>query len=369
MHTQQWADEAGGHEDGGRVREPRKRERGGPQAMPHATARDSRRRAVAGRPESWRRQGACPGDHRGLRAGQAGSGGTRDRGRAQGVRGEPQGEEGRPVRQRRPARGGGSGLSGAPGMRQGPQARRALQGIGEGQGGPHDAESGSWPSSRTRGPLAGNRRLLGGKVGHRWPRDPLAGRRRRAERFAGRPSGSDAGSTHRLPDTPAQCRTGHTLSREGVEHRVSRDRLGGRAGRLASDLSAPGAGGGQGTSRAVCRHPGRAPPGPARAAPRQSGGGAARRAGLERAGRGDEAAARHPLRRRHNGPASGGEEAGGSRRARCVWVVPGLAPRAQSTPSAPRAARAGSDVDHRLERRRGGQGMVRPSRLGPSAGV
>ena len=225
MHTQPWAYEAGGHEEVGRVMEPRHMERCGPQDSPQATARASRRRAVAGRPESWRRQGECPGYHRGLRAGQACRGVTRERGRAHGVLGEPQGEEGRPGRQRLPALGGGACLAGAPGMSQGHKARRALQGIGEGQGVPNDSERGSWQSSRTRVPMAGNLRLLGGKGGHRWPRDPREGRRRRAARLSGGTSGSDAGLTPRSHATPAHGSTGPTLSREGVEQRVALDRL------------------------------------------------------------------------------------------------------------------------------------------------
>jgi hypothetical protein len=244
VHTQPWASEAGGHEAGGRVMEPRKRESGGPQAMPQAAARESRRRAVAGRPESWRRQGEGPGSRRGLRAGQACRGVTRERGRAHGVLVAPQGEEGRPVRPRLPALGGGSCLAGDPCLSQGHQARRALQGSGAGQGVPNDSESGSGQSARTRVPRAGTRRLLGGQGGHRWPRAPLAGRRSRASRFAGRTSGSDAGSPNRSQAPPEQCRTGHTLSSDGVSPRVARARLGVLAGSLSAALSEPCAGGG-----------------------------------------------------------------------------------------------------------------------------
>ena len=84
------------------------------------------------------------------------------------------------MRQRLPALGGGSRLSGEPCMRKGHKARRALQGIGEGQGGPNDSEKGYWQSERTIVPMTGNLRLLVGKVGNRCPRDPLEGRRSRA---------------------------------------------------------------------------------------------------------------------------------------------------------------------------------------------
>ena len=46
----------------------------------------SRRFARAGRQQSWVREGECAGHHRGLRAGQVGTGGTRERGRAIGLR-------------------------------------------------------------------------------------------------------------------------------------------------------------------------------------------------------------------------------------------------------------------------------------------
>jgi hypothetical protein len=180
VHTQQWEYEAGWNEDVGRVMEPRKMESCGPQDNPQATARESRRRAVAGRQQSWMRQGACPGYPRGLRAGQACRGVTRELGRANSVLGEHQGEECRPVRQRLPALGGGSRLAGEPCRSKGHKARRALQGIGEGEGVPNDSERGYWQSERTRVPKAGNLRLLVGKVGNRCPRDPREGRRSRA---------------------------------------------------------------------------------------------------------------------------------------------------------------------------------------------
>ena len=43
---------------------------------------ESRRCASAGRQQSWTRYGECRGHHRGLRAGHAATGGTRERGRA-----------------------------------------------------------------------------------------------------------------------------------------------------------------------------------------------------------------------------------------------------------------------------------------------
>jgi hypothetical protein len=46
---------------------------------------------VTGRQQSWRRYGECPGHHRGLRAGHASRGGTRELGRAHGLLGDTSG--------------------------------------------------------------------------------------------------------------------------------------------------------------------------------------------------------------------------------------------------------------------------------------
>jgi len=55
-----------------------------------AVARESRRCAVTGRQPSWIRQGEGAGHHRGLRAEQAGTGETRERGSAHGLLGDHQ---------------------------------------------------------------------------------------------------------------------------------------------------------------------------------------------------------------------------------------------------------------------------------------
>jgi hypothetical protein len=85
MHTQQWEYEAGWNEDVGRGMEPRNMYSRGPQDTPQAVARESRRCPVAGRQQSWTRQGECAGHHRGLRAGHACRGVTRELGRANGL--------------------------------------------------------------------------------------------------------------------------------------------------------------------------------------------------------------------------------------------------------------------------------------------
>ncbi len=69
-----------------------------------------------------------------------------------------------------------------------------MPGLGGGEGAPHAPELGSWPSERIIVPLAGSPRLLVGKVGNPCPRDPLQGRRRRAERSLEGPRGETPGS-------------------------------------------------------------------------------------------------------------------------------------------------------------------------------
>jgi len=181
------------------------------------------------------RDGERSGHHRGLRPGHGVTGGAWKRGRAHGFLRENQGEECRPARERLPALGGGSHLPGEPCRSKGHEARRALHGIGGGKGAPHAPERGSWPSERTRVPLAGTPRCLVGKVGNRCPRAPRAGRRSRAARFAGRTAGRAAGSTNRSQATPENGRPGQALSREGVQQGGARERPCVRAGSLSSD--------------------------------------------------------------------------------------------------------------------------------------
>src|SRR5713226_1258755 len=82
------------------------------------------------------------------RPGHGVTGGAWKRGRANGFLGEHQVEECRPVRESLPALGGGSHLPGEPCRGKGHKARRALQGIGGGEGEPHDPETGHWQSER-----------------------------------------------------------------------------------------------------------------------------------------------------------------------------------------------------------------------------
>ena len=51
-----------------------------------------------------------------------------------------------------------------------------MQGIGGGEGEPHDPEMGFWQSERIRVPMAGSARLLVGKVGNLCPKGPAVGK-------------------------------------------------------------------------------------------------------------------------------------------------------------------------------------------------
>jgi hypothetical protein len=155
VHPQQWEYEAGGNEEAGRVMEPRHLESCGPQDSPQAVARESRRCAVAGRQQFWMRQGECSGHHRGLRAGHASKGVTRERGRANGFLVENQAKECRPSRERLPAWRGGVSLSHEPLETTGHKESDAIQGIGAGEGAPHDLERGHGQSARLIVPMAG----------------------------------------------------------------------------------------------------------------------------------------------------------------------------------------------------------------------
>jgi hypothetical protein len=101
---------------------------------------------------------------------------------------------GRPARARLPAWHGSARLAHAPGRTQGPTARGAIQGSGEGQGAAHAPALGHGQSARRSGPPAGGRRPRAGPVGPRRPRAPLAGRRRRASRHLEGPLGATPGA-------------------------------------------------------------------------------------------------------------------------------------------------------------------------------
>ena len=199
---------------------------------------------MAGRQQSWGRQGECPGHHRGLRAGPAFTGVTRERGRAHGLLGSYQAAECRPSRGRLPAWRGGVRLAYEPCASKGHKASGAPQGIGEGEGAPNAPEMGHWQSSRSIVPQAGSGALLGGKVGNRCPRDPREGRRRRASRFLGGPLGETPGSptvSMQLQSIAQQATRSPAMVVNNVFHVLDREFLL-AASRQTRTSSAPGGG-------------------------------------------------------------------------------------------------------------------------------
>jgi hypothetical protein len=110
-------------------------------------SRESRRSLATGRQQSHPRYGEWVGPHRGLRAGHASIGVTRELRRANASpcvisgAGVPSIEVKTPGVERPLAP-----LKRAFGDTKGHKARRATQGIGEGQGAPNDPETGHWQS-------------------------------------------------------------------------------------------------------------------------------------------------------------------------------------------------------------------------------
>jgi hypothetical protein len=103
-----------------------------------------------------------------------------------------------------------------------------------------------------RGRGESSRRIVPVQVGNRDPRAPREGRQRRASRWAGGTSGSDAGLAHRRHATPEQGATGTTLSSDGVQQRVARARPRLPSRSLAADPQASCPGGRPGDGPAVC---------------------------------------------------------------------------------------------------------------------
>jgi hypothetical protein len=367
VHPQEGAYEAGGNEAAGRVMEPRHRARRGPQAQPHGVAREKptvcsgRKAAVLEAPRRVSR--TPPGSESGA-CGQKGDSGTWaspwSPGGISGV-GVPPGE-GKPpgVARRRPPRTRAWCHQGPPSQRRAPRERGRRGSTAR----PRNGRLAVCAEQRPAGRELGAPGRAGGAA---MSQGPTGGQATPGRPCSGRPAGSDAGLTHRIQATPEHGPTGPVLAGDGVQQRVSLDGPCGLAGSLSTDPYKPCPGGGPGAGPAGRGAPGRQPPGPARAAARSAGCGAARRTGLEREGRWAAEAEREPRRRGPDGPASGGQDSGGPRRAGVACVRPGLQPRAQSTPSAARAAGAGSDVAHGVERGGRWQWIFRQPGLGSSA--
>jgi hypothetical protein len=80
------------------------------------------------------------------------------------------------------------------GKAQGHKARGAMHGSGGGEGTPNATETGFWQSESISVPQTARQRQTVGKGGNRCPRDPLQGRRARAERSLEGPLGEPPGA-------------------------------------------------------------------------------------------------------------------------------------------------------------------------------
>src|SRR5262249_46784924 len=139
-----------------------------------------------------------------------------------------------PARARLPAWRGSGRLAPEPGASKGHKARGALQGIGEGQGAPHDLETGSWQSERRIVPQAGasGPRREGGEP---LSQGPTAGQEPPGLTPSGGTNGRAAGLTTHIHETPENGATGTTLSSDGVHQRVASERPGLSSSSLSSD--------------------------------------------------------------------------------------------------------------------------------------
>ena len=279
MHPQSWAYEAGRNEEAGRVMEPRKRERRGPQDHPHGgeratpTACSGRKAAVLEAPRRGPRTPPGSASGAGVHRGDAG---TWESPGSPGViagGGGPPDEVKTPgVARRRPPRTRAGPEQGPPSQRRDPRHRGR-------RGSTARPREGLVAVFAEQSPAGWERCAPGRAGGAPVPGPQREGRRRLGLPFAGRTSGSDAGRTHRLQDTPEHSPPGQGLSGDGVQPRVARAGPGGRAGTprdRTRTTRAPGVEPGRPSrSGAPRRHP----PGPARAAARAAVGAPRRRGG------------------------------------------------------------------------------------------
>jgi hypothetical protein len=194
VHPQSWAYAAGGNAAAGRVMEPRKLERRGPQAHPHGVAR-AKPTVCSGRPAAGLdapRRGARtpPGSARGACLHKGAAGTWASPGSPWGLSGVgvPTVEGQTPgVARRRPRRTRALRNHGTPSQRRAPRYRGR-------SGSTARPREGLWAGGAEQSPAGRARARLVGQVGNRDPRDPLAGRRRRAARLLGGPLGETPGS-------------------------------------------------------------------------------------------------------------------------------------------------------------------------------
>jgi hypothetical protein len=226
------------------------------------TVSSGRKAAVLG--ATWR-VGECRGHHRGLRAGQACTGVTWERGSTPWLLATfPERGTGRPKALAWP--GGFHQVASPGGTPRTPRKHARYREASDERSNPRRAGR---ESSRRLGPA---------KVGNRGPRDPREGRRRRASRSAGENDGRDLEITNRHPTTPAHGGAGRPRGRSCVDNGGPPDRRRLPSGGLPPHAQVERRGHRWGDGEAVGRTPRRQPARPARASTPWVRPGAARRA-------------------------------------------------------------------------------------------
>jgi hypothetical protein len=169
------------------------------------------------------RQGECAGHHRGLRAGHAFKGVTRELGRAtwspwvtSGV-GVPTVAVQTPgVERRRPPRTRALRDQGTQSQRRDPRYRGRRGSTERPREGPvavlAEHSTAGWELCAP-----------GREGGEPMSQGPTGGKAKPGSTFSGRTSGRDSGLTNRIHETPENCPTGQALSDDGVQQRVSLD--------------------------------------------------------------------------------------------------------------------------------------------------
>jgi hypothetical protein len=182
--------------------------------------------------------------------------------------------------------------------------------------------------------------LQAGTGGNRGPRDPRQGRRRRAERSAGRHEGRHGEATTPRQHTPAASAAGEPVASAGDHDAGAPARRGAGAGRLAPDPHGGGAGKRWGARGGVGGAPRGDPHRSGRAVATRTLDGATREADGARPGGWPPAAARDADGRGHNRPAGGAEAVGRGLGAGRSGLLPRGSGRPPPTPGHARVAGA-----------------------------
>jgi hypothetical protein len=177
---------------------------------------ESRRCARAGRQQSWARYGECAGHHRGLRAGHAARGGTRERGRATCLLDHIPGV--------------GDRVTTGPGVVGGFHSAMSPLGIPQ----THGSRQGIGKASDKRSPRKGQRAVVAahstGEGGEVWPKRPTGGKAPSGRASAGGRQGRDRALTNPAHGRPVDCMRAAAALREEPDACMAHVRVCGGAG-------------------------------------------------------------------------------------------------------------------------------------------